>query len=128
MLIDTLSREYSVPPNCVLASIRDSASCNRCCISFLELIFQISVNVCWLSHTLNLVGDKFKTPTFSEFMLSRPSLFSQSPKSIILWKEQTKRHICSYCPTTWWAKWKSIDHVLELFVMWRCSFRVMKIL
>ena len=115
VLVDTLSREYAVPPGYLLACMRDRASCNNVAVRFLKVMFTRMLDVGCFSHTLDLVGDKICTPHLSEFMLSWLSLFSHSVKAKILWKEQTDRPIRSYCPTRWWSKWECIKQVLELF-------------
>ena len=117
VLIDTLSLslEYLIPPAYLLAAMRDCASCNNVAVRFLKVIFPRLLDVGCFSHTLDLVGDKIRTPNLSDFMLSWLSLFSHSTKSKILWKEQTDRPIRSYCPTRWWSKWECMKQVLELF-------------
>ena len=70
--------------------MRDRASCNNVAVRFLKVIFPRLLDVGCFSHTLDLVGDKIRTPNLSDFMLS---LFSHSTKSKILWKEQTDRPI-----------------------------------
>ena len=39
VLIDTLSREYAIPSNHLLASMRDRASCNNVAVRFLKVVF-----------------------------------------------------------------------------------------
>ena len=53
------------------------------------VVFPSMVDVGCFSHTLDLVGDKFSTPCLSSFMDWWISLFSHSPKSMLLWKERT---------------------------------------
>lgn len=48
-------------------------------------------------------------------MLAWLSLFSHSAKAKMLWREQTRVPIRSYCPTRWWSKWECTRQILELF-------------
>ena len=115
VLIDTLSREYAIPPSFLLVSMRDRASSNNVAVTILKVVFPQLLDVGCFSHTLDLVGDKFCVPHLSESMLSWLSLHSHSPKARVVWKEQTDRPIHSHSPTRWWSKWECINWVLELF-------------
>lgn len=46
-----------------------------------------------ISHTLDIVGGKFKVPTLSLFMTSWVSLFAHSAKAKALWKDRSGRAI-----------------------------------
>ena len=98
VLVDTLSREYAIAPEYLLACMRDRAASNNVA---LNVMFTRMLDIGCFLHTLDLVGDKICTPHLSEFMLSWNSLFSHSVKAKILWKEQTDRPIKRYCPTCW---------------------------
>ena len=115
VLIDTLSREYAVPSDHLLACMRDRASSNNVAVTFLKVMFPCVLDIGCFSHTLDLVGDKICAPTLSDFMVSWLNLFSHSPKARLLWKEQTDRPIRTYCPTRWWSKWECMNQLLELF-------------
>ena len=112
VVIDTLSREYNIPPTCLLACMRDRASVNNVAVRFIKVLYANAFDVGCFSHTLDLVGDKISIPNLSDFMLSWTSLFSHSTKAKILWKD---RAIKSYCPTRWWRKWECMKQLLELF-------------
>lgn len=115
VLIDTLSREYSVPPDKVLSCTRDRASSNNVAVRFLRIVFTQLIDIGCFSHTLDLVGDKMSVPHLSDFMISWLSLFSHSPAARILWKEHTGIPVHTYCPTRWWSKWECMNQVLDLF-------------
>ena len=102
VVMDTSSREYSIPSDCRLVYTRDHATVNNVAVHFIKVL-------CF-SHTLDLVGDKICIPTLSDFMLSWLSRFSYSAKAKMLWMEQTGRPIRSYWPTRWCMK-----QILELF-------------
>ena len=101
VIIDTLSREYSIPPDRLLACMRDHAPVNNVAVRFMKVLYTQILDIGCFSHTLDLVGYKICIPTPSDFMLSQLSLFSHSAKAKILWREQTGRPIRSYCPTRW---------------------------
>ena len=115
VVMDTLSREYGIFPNRLLACMRDRAAVNNVAVRFMKVLYNNLLDVGCFSHTLDLVGDKICVPTLSDFMLSWLSLFSHSTKAKLLWKEKTGRPIRSYCPTRWWSKWECMKQVFELF-------------
>ncbi len=53
---------------------------------YIENIISL-IDIGCFSHTLDLCGDKIKAPNLFEFMLSWLSLFSDSPKAKIVFKE-----------------------------------------
>ena len=65
------------------------------------------------SHTLDLVGSKFGTPCLSSFMVWWVSLFSHSPKAMLLWKERTGQSYQGYSPTRWWSKWEVMKQLMD---------------
>ena len=58
VVIDTLSREYNIPPTCLLACMRDRASVNNVAVRFIKVLYANAFDVGCFSHTLDLVGDK----------------------------------------------------------------------
>ena len=40
---------------------------------------------------------------------------SHSPKTWLLWKEQTSTTMPSYSPTRWWSRWEMFDQVMVQF-------------
>ena len=95
--MDTMSREYAIPPSHLLACMRDCASVNNGAVRFLKVLYPNFLDVGHFSHALNLAGDKIRVPNLSYFMLSWLSLLSHSTKA---WKEETGRAIQTYC-TDW---------------------------
>ena len=114
-LISTLSVQYSIPSNCLLAAIKDRASVNGVAMRTLQIVYPMAVDVGCFSHTLNLVGERFKVPLLSEFINSWVSLFAHSPKARLCWKEHTGIAVRSYCPTRWWSQWEVVKQAMELF-------------
>ena len=96
----------------LLAAMLDRAGCNGVAI---RIIYPHQFNVGCFSHTLDLVGSKFETPTLSTFIVWWISLFSHSPKAMLLWKERTGLSYKGYSVTRWWSKFEVINQLIELF-------------
>ena len=64
---------------------------------------------------LNLVFERFKTPTLSPFFTPWIALFAHSPKVKALSKEATGRAMSSYSKTRWWSRWEVMNQVLVQF-------------
>ena len=90
----------------LLAAMRDRASTNSVAMRTLALLYPKLLDVGYFSHTLDHVGEHFNTPTLSAFGLAWVSLFSHSPKTRMLWREQTGRSMSSYSATRWWSRWE----------------------
>ena len=69
-LISVLSVNYSVPPNTLLAAMRDRASVDNVALRTLKVVYPFVEDVGCFSHTINLAGEHFKVPTLSEFVSS----------------------------------------------------------
>ena len=69
-LITTLSVHYSVSSNSLLATMRDRASVNDVALRTLKVIYPALLGVGCFSHTLDLVGNKFCTPLFTDFSMA----------------------------------------------------------
>ena len=59
-----------------------------------KIVYPKIMDVRCFSHTLDLVGDKFKTPLLASFCSYWISLFTHSPKFKMLWKNKP----VSLCP------------------------------
>jgi hypothetical protein len=114
-LINTLSAQYSIGSDLLVAAMHDRAACNMVALRTLTVVFPKLVDVGCFSHTLDLVGGKFTTPHLSSFMVWWISLFSHSPKSMLLWKEKTGQAYHGYSSTRWWSKFEVMKQLMELF-------------
>lgn len=108
-LITTLSVTF------VLAAMRDGASVNGVAMGVVKVIYPYVMDVRCFSHTLDLVGNKFKTPLLASFCSYWISLFSHSPKTKMLWKNQTGKSMASYSKTQWWSKWEILHQIMIQF-------------
>ena len=114
-LINTLSAQYSIGCDLLVAAMHDRAACNMVALRTLTVVFPNIVDVGCFSHTLDLVGEKFTTPHLASFMVWWISLFSHSPKSTFLWKEKTGQAYHGYSATRWWSKFEVMKQLMELF-------------
>ena len=105
-LINTLSAQYSIGSDLLVAAMHDRAACNMVALRTLTVVFPKLVDVGCFSHTLDLVRGNFTTPHLSSFMVWWISLFSHSPKSMFLWKEKTGQAYHGYSSTRWWSKFE----------------------
>ena len=76
------------------------------------LMYPEALDIRCISHTLNLVGDKFKVPHISTLWIS---YFSHSSKLKALWKAQTGRSIATYSQTRWWSRWEVMNQAFLMF-------------
>ena len=61
-LISTLSVQYSISSQLVVAAMRDHAATNNVAIRTLKIVYPTIVDVGCFTHTLDLIGGKFVTP------------------------------------------------------------------
>uniref|UniRef100_A0A1X7V442 DUF4371 domain-containing protein n=1 Tax=Amphimedon queenslandica TaxID=400682 RepID=A0A1X7V442_AMPQE len=86
-------------------------------IEILSVSFSIrsQLNMASMRDGANLAGEKFHLPYLVEFSTLWISLFSQSPKTKALWKEQTGRAMPSLSKTRWWSRWEIYKQLLVQF-------------
>ena len=79
------------------------------------VVYPLLVDIGCFSHTMNHVGETFKTPILMDFMHSWISLFSYSFKTKLLWKSRVKHSMTSYSTTRWWSKLEVVKMVMFSF-------------
>lgn len=114
-IVATISTQYGIASNLVVAMMHDRAACNGVAIQTLKIVYPQLVDVGCFSHTIDLVGEKFSTPHLSSFTIWWVSLFSHSPRSKLMWKERTGRAFEGYSATRWWSKYEVMRQLMELF-------------
>ena len=114
-LINVLSVTYSIGSDQLIAAMRDRAAVNNVAMRTLAVVYSKLLDVGCFSHTIDRVGQHFKTPILSEFSTSWIMLFSHSPKAKLLWKEQTGKAMISYSATRWWSRWEVLHQLLLQF-------------
>ena len=114
-LIVCLSTELGIKPDLLMAAMRDRASVNSVAMRTLSIIFPSVLDIGCFSHTLDHVGENFKTPILDEFINVWINMFSRSPKTKLLWRTKTGLPAPTYSPTRWWSKWEVIKHLHDTF-------------
>lgn len=87
-LITVLSVTLGIHSHLLLAAMRDRASVNNLAMRTVRVIYRSILDIGCFSHTLDLVGEKFKAPTLYTFSLLWISLFSHSYKAKAIWKNK----------------------------------------
>ena len=81
-LISVLSTAYSIHRKHLIGAMRDRASTtNGVAMQTLKVVYPFIVDIGCFSHTIDHVGDRFKTPHLTEFISLWINLFSHSPKT-----------------------------------------------
>ena len=114
-IINILAVSLGIQSPLLIAAMRDGASANSVAMRTVGVILPHILDFRCFSHTFDLAGDRFETPTHSNFISYWVSLFSHSPKTHALWKEQTGTSIKMFSKTQWWSKWKVIHQVMNQF-------------
>ena len=114
-IINTLSVEYGISVDRVLASMRDRASTNEVAIRTIKILYPNILDIGCFSHTIDNAGGHFEIPTLEEFIKLWISLFSRSPRTRLEWKELTGKAMASYSDTRWWSRWEVYNQVLCQF-------------
>ena len=114
-IINTLSVEYGISVDRVLACMRDRASTNQVAVRTMKILYPNILDVGCFSHTIDNAGGHIQTPTLEEFIKLWISLFSHSPRARLEWKELTGKAMASYSVTRWWSRWEVCNQVLCQF-------------
>ena len=115
VLISTLSTTLGVESYTLIAAMRDRASVNNVAMRTLALVYPSILDVGCFSHTIDLVGGKFNTPTVDEFTKLWTALFSRSPKACLAWKTFCGRSVPTYSETRWWSRWEVMKSIHDGF-------------
>ena len=67
------------------------------------------------SHTIDLVGERMKTPVLDAFSKGWIGLFSRSPKARLAWHTLTGLSPRSYSATRWWSKFEVLRQLHDTF-------------
>ena len=98
----------------LLATMRDRASVNNAAMRVVSIVYPNVLDVGCFSHTLDIVGEKFKTPVLSLFVQCG-SFFHTALKQKAFWKEQTGKAMASYNKTCWWSRWEVLHQLMVQF-------------
>ena len=111
-LITVLSTELSIPSPKVLAGMRDRASSNNVAMSTVNVIYPHMLDIGCYSHTIDHVGEKFKTPTLDMFGKYWISLFAHSPQARLPWRDRTGQSVKTYSETRRWSRFEVLKQVM----------------
>ena len=114
-IINVLAVSLEIQSHPLIAAMRDGTTVNSVAMRTIGVIFPHVLDLRCFSHTLDLAGDRFETPTLSNFTSHWVSLFSHNPKTRALWKEQTGTSMKMCSKTRWWSKWEVIHQVMNQF-------------
>ena len=104
-LINVISAQYGTTSNKLVAVMHDRAACNGVALRTIKIVYSSIVDIGCFSYMLDLVGGKSVTPFLSLFMVWWISLFSHSPKAMLLWKDRTGLSYKGSSATRWWSKY-----------------------
>ena len=81
--------------------MHDRVSANNVAMSTVKVLYPEVFDVGCFSHTLDHVGEKFKTPTLDEFVTAWITLFFHCPKAKLAWRARTARAVKTFSKTKW---------------------------
>ena len=115
-IISVLSVTLGIDSNRLLGAMHDRASVNCAAMRTVKVMYPLLIYIGCLSHTLDLVEEKFKLPTANHFITLWISLFAHSSKVKALWKLRTDGiAMSSYSKTRWWSRWEVMEQVINQF-------------
>ena len=95
--------------------MRDQSTVNSTAVRIMKIAYPQLIDIGCFPHIIDHVGEHFVAPNLSEFVSNWISLFSHSPKTKMIWKEQTDRSMASYSATRWWSRWQVMEQLLVQF-------------
>ena len=98
--------------------MHDRASVNNVAVQTLKIIYPTLIDIGCFSHTLDVVGEKFCTPTLDQIFKGWINMFSRSSKTKLAWKTGQVCLLTSYSTTRWWSKWEVLKECSKRLVMY----------
>ena len=99
IIIDLLHRKVNVLATSLLAAMRDRAPVNTKALRTVSVFYPDMTDVGCVSHFLDRVGVKWKTPILKSFMAAWNFIFTTSMKGRRVWKEISGRSMPRYNAT-----------------------------
>ena len=99
IIISVLSVSLGVESGRLIAVMQGGVSVNSAALRTIAVVYLALLDMCCISHTLDLIEDKLRVPTVSLFFTLWVSLFAHSPKVRAQWKERTGRAMATYSQT-----------------------------
>ena len=91
--------EFCVKSPLLLAAMRDGASVNPVEMRTVSVVYPMVLFFSYFGYSTSLWI----------------SLFSHSPKTKNLWKEQTGKSMASFSKTRWWSRWEVMQQIMTQF-------------
>lgn len=113
IMIEVLHRKLGVLQGQLLAAMRDRASVNTCALRTVSVLYPDMLDVDYISHFLDQVGVKCKTPALTPFMSTWNIIFTTSMKARRVWSQISGRGMPRYNSTRWWSLWECLTVVFE---------------
>ena len=114
-LMVCISTGLGISGDRLVATMRDRAAVNNVAMRTVKVLYPNVIDIGCFSHTLDIVGEKFKTPVLDEFLKAWIGIFSRSIKTKFAWKSKTGLPIPSYSSTRWWSKWEVVRQIHDSF-------------
>ena len=108
----TISTQYGIASNLVVAMMHDRAACNGVALRTLKIVYPQLVDVGSFSHTKFSRCKVLHSPSFILHSFDG-SVFSLTAHG--LWEERTGRAFEGYSATRWWSKYEVMRQLKELF-------------
>lgn len=114
IIINVLHRKLNVPESNLLAAMRDRAPVNTKALRTVSVLYPDIIDIGCISHFLDRVGVKCKTPLLKQFMTAWNYIFTTSMKGRRVWKAiNGGRSMPRYNNTRWWSLWECVKIVFE---------------
>ena len=114
IMIEVLHRKLGVLQGQLLAAIRDRASVNTCALRTVSVLYPDMLDVSCISHFLDRVGVKCKTPAFI-YVYMEYYFHHKHEGQTSVWSQISGRGMPRYNSTRWWPLWECLKVV---FVEW----------
>ena len=108
-----LHRKLGVLQGQLLAALRDRAAVNTCALRTVSVLYLDMLDVGCISHFLDRVRVKCKTPALTPFMSTWNAIFTTSMKARRVWNQISSRGMPRYNSTRWWSLWECLKVVFE---------------
>lgn len=105
IMIEVLHRKLGVLQGQLLAARRDRASVNTGALRTVSVLYPEMLDVGCISHFLDRVGVKCKTPALTPFMSTWNVIFTTRMKARRVWSQISGRGMPRYNSTRWWKEW-----------------------
>lgn len=79
--LSVLQIDYNISNNSLIGAMHDRASVNSVAMQTVKILYPCVLDIGCFSHTLDIVGDKFRIPHLVDFFSAWITMFAYSPKA-----------------------------------------------